>query len=381
MLATLVSATRVSASRQRCAQGVLWCALALPSLSLVHQHGGWRGALAYAALVLPVAVWVGGPVRRSDGPPPASSVRWLAAATWVAVVVLFAVVYPVVDVHVPGRGSDADDALNLGVRALLAGDSPYATTTYLGNELSPLPGALLLAMPFVLLGSSALQNLLWLPAFFLVVAHDTRDRGWTLRLAWAVLLFSPVVLHEILTGGDHSTNTVYVLLGLRWMLASRGRPLAAAAWGVALASRGNFLFLLLPVCGWLWRHHGRTAALRATSIAAGVAVLLTAPFLWHHGLADFAPFHAVDRLTRFDDVVPMASALIVATMLAGAGWLAVRPVTASGLLLGCATLQAWPVLAGWDVALLHYGVFASWFAVMALARSRERLTAGSASTA
>ena len=359
---------------------MLWCALALPSLSLVHQHGGWWGGLAYALLVLPVALWLGVPGRGSDGPPPASSVRWLAAATWVAMVVLFAVVYPVVDVQVPGRGSDADDALNIGVRALLAGHSPYAITTYLGNDLSPLPGALLLAMPFVLLGTSALQNFLWIPTFFLAAARTTGDRAWTLHLAWTVLLASPVVLHELLTGGDHSANTVYVLLGMQWLLASGGRSLAAAAWGVTLASRANFLLLVLPVCGWLWRHHGRTAAVRAAAITLGVAGLLTAPFVWYHGLADFAPLHAVDRLTRLDAVVPHAGAFVFAAMLAGAGWLAYRPVTASALLLGCAGLQAWPVLAAWDVELLHYGVFASWFAVMALAYSGQQ-PAGSASTA
>ena len=358
-------------------QGVLWCALALPSLSLVHQHGGWQGGLAYALLVWPVALWVGGPGRRPDSPPSWSSERWLAAATWVAIVVLFAVVYPVADVQVPGRGSDADDALNIGVRAMLAGHSPYATTTYLGNELSPLPGALLLALPFVLLGTSALQNLLWIPVFFLAVARATGDRARALHLAWTVLLASPVVLHEVMTGGDHSANSVYVLLGMQWLLASGGRPLAAAAWGVTLASRANFLLLVLPVCGWLWRHHGRTTAVRAAAIALGVAGLLTVPFVWHHGLADFAPLHAVDRLTRFDAVVPQAGAMVLGTMLAAAGWLAFRPVTASGLLLGCAGLQAWPVLAAWDVGLLHYGVFASWFAVMALARSGQ-LTAGSA---
>ncbi len=329
-------------------------------------------------LVLPVALWVGRPGRRADSPRPSSPGWWLAVATWVAVVVLFAVVYPVVDVQVPGRGSDADDALNIGVRALLAGYSPYATTTYLGNDLSPLPGALLLAMPFVLLGSSALQNLLWIPAFFLAVARAGGNRAWALRLAWTALLASPVVLHELLTGGDHSSNTVYVLLGMQWLLASGGRSLAAAAWGVTLASRANFLLLVLPVCGWLWRHHGRTTAVRAAAIALGVAGLLTVPFAWHHGLADFAPLHAVDRLTRLDAVVPHAGAFVFATMLAGAGWLAFRPVTASGLLLGCAALQAWPVLAAWDMDLLHYGVFASWFAMMALARSGEMPAAESA---
>ncbi len=79
-------ATRVSATRRRFAQGVLWCALALPSLSLVHQHGGWWGGLAYVMLVLPVALWLGVPGRRCDPPLPAPSVLWLAAATWVAMV-------------------------------------------------------------------------------------------------------------------------------------------------------------------------------------------------------------------------------------------------------------------------------------------------------
>lgn len=346
----------------------------------MHQYGGWGGGLAYAVAVLAPVHWVTRCRRHEkglldDGLP----VMWLAVGTTLAVAVLFAVVYPNVDVHVPGRGSDADDALNIGARALLAGHSPYATSTYLGNELSPLPGALVLAMPFVLLGTSALQNLLWVPAFFLVVAHDTRERAWTLRLAWAVLLASPAVLHEILTGGDHSANTIYVLLGLRWLLASGGRPLAAAVWGVTLASRANFLLLLLPVCGWLWRHHGRSTAIRATAIAVGVVALLVLPLAWHHGVAGFAPLHGAERLTRFDDLVPHAGALILGTMLAGGAWLARKPLTVAGLLLGCAAIQAWPVLAGslvglWaagepGVASLHYGVFASWIAVMAVARS------------
>ena len=87
----------------------------------------------------------------------------------------------------------------------------------------------------------------------------------------------------------------------------------------------------------------------------------------------------MDRLTRFDDVVPtagvLAGALIIATMIAGAAWLALRRVTMTGLLFGCACVQAWPVVVGWDVAFVHYGVFASWFAVMALARGGALMAA------
>jgi len=74
--------------------------------------------------------------------------------------------------------------------ALLAGRSPYARTTYLGNTRHHLPGAFLLASPFVLLGTSALQSLLWVSKFFLAVGHEA-DGDTALLLVWLVLVLSP----------------------------------------------------------------------------------------------------------------------------------------------------------------------------------------------
>ncbi len=64
----------------------------------------------------------------------------------------------------------------LARRRFSAGGPRTAQTTYLGNVLHHLPGAFVLASPFVLAGTSALQNLFWLPLFFLAVAKEADSR-------------------------------------------------------------------------------------------------------------------------------------------------------------------------------------------------------------
>src|SRR4029077_7646420 len=133
------------------------------------------------------------------------------------VVVAYALVYPLANTHTPGAGSDDDDALNAATMRLLEGGSPYESRTYLGNAVHHLPGAFVLAAPFVLLGTSALQNLFWLAAFFLVVVRE-RGARTALRLAWLILALSPVVMQELVTGTGYLSNAVSVLLGLWWLV-------------------------------------------------------------------------------------------------------------------------------------------------------------------
>lgn len=74
-----------------------------------------------------------------------------------------------------GRGSDRDDALDVAVRRLAHLHNPYAARTNLGNPVSPLPGSLALAAPFVAAGRSAYQNLFWVGGFAVLgVALATR---------------------------------------------------------------------------------------------------------------------------------------------------------------------------------------------------------------
>ena len=194
------------------ALAAVWLVLVAPSLFIVDKYLGAAGATVYAATAA-VAVWT---AARLPVPRTPRLRLTLAIGAIVCVVILFAAVYPRVNVHAPGRGSDDDDAQNVGARALLAGRFPYDERTYLGNVLHQLPGAFVLAAPFVIAGTSALQNLFWLPAFFAAVRKEADDSA-ALRLGALVLTMSPTVIHQVVTGTGHAANTIYVALGLWWL--------------------------------------------------------------------------------------------------------------------------------------------------------------------
>src|SRR5260370_38096939 len=115
-------------------------------------------------------------------------------------------VYPKGKVQMGGRGSGGDDGLNLGVNELLNGRHPYSVRTYLDNPISPLPGAILLAIPFVLVGSSAYQNLFWLGVFCFVLFRMMQSWRATLFLFWRFLIVRRVPMNPVLTAGSSRTN-------------------------------------------------------------------------------------------------------------------------------------------------------------------------------
>jgi hypothetical protein len=351
------------------AAAAVWLALVGPSLFIVHKYIGTVGAAAYAALAAAaVAAAPHFPVPRSR------RVRVAVAIVSVAAVVaVFAVMYPIVNVHVPALGSDDDDAYDAGVRGLIAGRSPYTQTTYLGNVLHQLPGAFLLAAPFVIAGTSALQNLFWLPAFFLAVRKQSGDAA-ALRLSWLVLAMSPTVLHEVITGTGRGSNTIYVALGLWWLTRSRHTNIAGALWGAAVASRANFLLLLPLAFGWLWQRRGARSAAATMTLACGTVAALVVPF-YLNDPAHFGPLEAANRLLRFDAVFPHAG-IAVGTVMAGAAIvLSCIRMDRAALFTRCAIVQALPVVAGVllsgsgreALAYATYGTFAAWFLFMATA--------------
>jgi len=344
-------------------------ALTLPSLFIVQKFLGSAGAAAYvciAGLIVVASAYIPSPrTRRGE--------LVLALALFALLVVIFAAVYPRVNVQLPLRGSDDDDALNIGARALLHGRSPYTERTYLGNVLHQFEGAFLLAMPFVLIGTSALQNLFWIPMFFVAARSECRD-GRAVHLAALTLVASPVVLHQVATGTGHVANAIYVALGLWWLARTeRHRDIASVAWGVTLASRANFLFLLPFAFAWIRRRGGMGAAIRSSVLTLATVALLTLPF-YLSAPASYGPLEAVDRLTRFDAALPYASVAVMLGMGLAALWLATQASTLATLFKHCAIVQAIPVLAGtvlglvqWhaiDLAYLSYLTFAAWFALM-----------------
>jgi hypothetical protein len=362
----------------RAAGIALWFALVFPSSFVVDKYLGWECTIVYAIVVaLVVARKPQLSERLSNGNP-----LWLALLTWSVIVVVFLVIYPIANTHAPGTGSDDDDALNLGATALLTWRSPYAQTTYLGNVLHHLPGAFVLASPFVLLGTSALQSLVWLPLFFLTVRREANSQK-ALQWAWFVLALSPGVMHEVVTGTGYVSNTIYVLLGLWWLVRTKRRDLAAVAWGLTLASRANFLLLVPLAFGYLRQHAGLRTALRATVLTCATTVCLSAPF-YLHDRRHFGPLEAADRLLVFNQLLPHLGLAVVVLMAVLAVALSFTHMSAAALFRNCALVQAVPVVAGVVLSSIHdgqlnlwyarYGPFFAWFVFMALVLNSTRDT-------
>ena len=298
----------------------LGLALALPSLGTVEKYLGTAVAVAYLVAMLalaPVAERFALPLfLRLTSEPWA---RRLAILTFVALVVAFVVVYPSADNDVVGSGSDRDDASDLATNRLLDGEYPYREKTYLGNEVSQLPGALILAAPFVALGGSAWQNFLWIPAVFVALARHLGSARLALLASWTVLAVSPGVMRELLTGGDLIANGIYVALPM--LVVLRAPPgawwgLAAAAFlGLALSSRANFVYALPLLAAALAQLYGWRDAILRTGIAAAVLAAVTLPF-YAYDPDGFTPLTTSGKLSQFDELAPHLDVAVVVVAVA-----------------------------------------------------------------
>jgi hypothetical protein len=234
----------------------------------------------------------------------------------------------------------------------------------------------------VLLGTSALQNLFWLPMFFLAVARD-RDIRTALDLAWLVLLLSPSVMYEVVTGTGYVSNTIYVLLGLWWLVEARRRDVAAAVWGVTLASRANFLFLVPLAFGYMRQHAGLRAASRSMALTCVTIAGLTLPF-YLYDRRHFGPMEGATRLLLFDQWVPHLGVALMIAMAVLALCLSIRGMDRTALFRRAALVQAFPVVGSVvlmsvryreiNLAYARYGAFFAWFTFFAVA-ARGQITA------
>jgi hypothetical protein len=341
------------------AAGGLAVSLLLPSTALVERYLGTAGVAVYllvASLVLLLGVRARHSLARFASRVTRRQVLWLAALSFLSVLIAFVLIYPVADSGAVGGGSDNDDALDIATTELLHGRYPYYRETYSGNLAAQLPGALLLAAPFVLLGRSAYQNLFWLAAFVLVMTRYYRDGRKALLLLWAIFALSPIVLHQILVGSDHIANSLYVLLAVHWMMRTVSQPrspswkgiVPAVFLGVALASRANFLMLVPLVFSAMVKTAGwRTAVAYAT--VTGTAILaLTVPF-YLYDPQGFSPLDAAGKLGQFEPVLPFAGFLIpLATGVIALILAYLQPARGKldTLLRNCAIVLAFPVLCG-----------------------------------
>lgn len=348
-------------------------ALFLASSGTVQQYLGLAGVAAYLvglAIVVPLADRIALPWlrRRVDD----NQALLLAGATLVGLVVVLAVVYPHANVHTPSSGSDRDDAANIGTSHLFHLHYPYSTPTYLGNMISQLPGAFVLDAPFVALGSSAYQNVLWLAVLFLLLRWWARDARAALFAVWLTLALSPALLREYLNGGDVIANAVAMLafmVGAMHLRASWMRFACAIGLGLALAWRPNVWYWLPLFTAAVWRRDGLRRAFELTACSIAVSAALILPFYIPHR-HDFAPLLTLRKVKRYGDVVPHSSVVILgatAIVTLWLAWIGLRRVSAffadlavvQALLIGFVVVLA-SVDAGkpdFSTLVLAYGLF------------------------
>ncbi|MDA8117421.1 MAG: hypothetical protein M0000_08650 [Actinomycetota bacterium] len=323
--------------------------LAFPSIGTVFKYLGVPGLVSYSAVVLAslwaIRVWV---LPRLTTYLTERQALVLAAFTLMALIAIFVWIHPLVSAPRPGHGSDRNEAMNLATSALLHGRYPYHSRTYLGNPLSPLPGSILLAVPFAWLGDSGYQTFFWLAIFFLTLRRELQGSRPALLLMWIALTLSPVVVQEVMTGGDLLANALYLMvfaLSLLRRARERSGWAYAGLFGVGLSSRANFLLLVPLGLVALAERAGWGRALKLTAVSCATFGVVTVPF-YLASPGGFSPLHTLRTFDAASARVPWLGVFVFVLDASLAVALAfLRPSrTDAGFLRNCALVLAVPVV-------------------------------------
>ncbi len=276
--------------------GVLFILWLVPSQFQLIKYLGVVGAPATAALAAAgtgALLWLTSHFRLA----PSRIWFWLLCGL---LAVVFVVIFPLANSGAYGVGSDRDDALNVTIEALLAGNYPYGVRTYLGNPPTPMPGAMVLALPFYLLGTAAWQNLFWMPVFVIWVYKRFASPSLAL-LALLMVWFSPAVMQDFATGGDYVVNAIYVAIAadLAVRTETRGgrwsRLVALLFLCLTISSRPIYAVVALVVGGQLLQTVGPLRALHFLMAAAAIGLALNLPFFLYDP-AQFPTAHLMGKL-------------------------------------------------------------------------------------
>ncbi|GAA4796663.1 hypothetical protein GCM10023200_35960 [Actinomycetospora chlora] len=319
--------------------------LAVVSWHSATNLGGVAAGVGYAVASVLVVV-AGVPVlTRAVAGAPAWVLPAAVAVVATALVALFVLGVPEAYAHALGVGSDRADALDVAVTRLADGRYPYEGLTYLGNPITPLPGALLLAAPAVLLtGAAAWQNVVW-TLLLLPLLHRGPWPRPAPTVLWSVTVLGGLeVVREFVVGDDLVTGTVPAVAAVAWTLAVAGRAstatlvAAGTALGIATCTRPHLALVVVVVVATVGAVAGRRRAAVVGTTATAVWVLLIVPFLVG-GSARFSPWHVAAKVTGERGLTP---AIVVVGLVAVAVLLAalvlVRPSSPSAAAWCCAAV-------------------------------------------
>lgn len=310
---------------------ILGLLVAFPSTGVIQKYTGLVGVVFYVLAVLGF-IFFSRYILQRFAPWMRLHFRVISIFAIAGLAVGFMVLHPIEDGRGPGKSSDRDEGLEIAVTRMARGETPYYPSNKIAGPLSVMPGSMLLAAPFVVIGTSGWQNVFWLAALLFAASSFFKDSAAGIWLLVVPLTVSVAAQYEFISGGDLIANGIFValffLLAMNsWKIseaASWQRWLACVLVGISLASRANFLLLMPLFVAAIWRLGGLKNAVVAGVIAGLTAISITLPFYLHDPAA-FAPLGTSSKLKYWDQVLPWASKSIIAmTILAsllGSLWL------------------------------------------------------------
>jgi len=230
----------------------------------------------------------------------------LVAVCVVGLAAAFVLGFPPTYGEVMGVGSDRADALDVALSRLADGLYPYTGTTYLGNPITPLPGALLLAAPFhAITGHAAWQNVAWTLLLLPVLNAGRRLRPRPTVL-WALTVLGGLeVLRQFVIGDDLVTGAVPAVAATAWTLraaaggSTRVLVVAGVAMGVATCTRPHMALVVVVVVVVVVAVAVASERRRAVVVGVSAGLVwaaLIVPFLVG-GVARFSPLHVAAKVT------------------------------------------------------------------------------------
>lgn len=263
---------------------------------------------------------------------------------WLLIVAVYFVVYPITLRHLFGGGSDSENAMATAATDLLHWHFPYYRRTFLNNAITPMPGSLLLAIPFLLLGRVSYQLLLWLAIFIFFTTRYFRLQSTSLAFLVITILASAGAMEEFVVGADYLLNATYIAFGVWWLAEaydtnSRLRWLSVVFLGIALSSRVIYVVVPPLIFAYLLQTKGFTTALRCLSVMLAIATGITLPF-YLHDPSHFSPLHVAGKLAFLPH--PAARLMMIALpalalLIACTGFLQRLTLPRIYLLMGLAT--------------------------------------------
>ena len=324
--------------------------LILPSLYVVNKYTGVAGVFLYGMLVLLLLLAFSKYfLKKLFFRITERRAFWLIVITLCFLIAIFYLCYPIANSGIFGPGSDRDEDMNISTSALLHGRYPYYVKTYLGNQITHLPGSLFLSAPFVLLGNGAYQNFFWILLFLIMLKFHLGSLRLALFLLWLLFILSPALLHELITGGDLIANSLYILIFIFLTINTVSNPhskkwkkvLSAILLGIGLSSRANFLFLLPLIFSALVQNAGYRKAVGYIMLTGAVFAAVTLPF-YLYDPQNFTPLYVqLMKIKHFDSALPFASISIILIGAITASLLSFRRMNSdcNALFRNCALVQ------------------------------------------